>query len=327
MAKVPGHSGGMAKLSPSPHSRLSRRAALIGAAGLITTPAFAQGSQNPVQGGVNDAPNNGHPPLDAQFFEDGVRLMEDQQTILFYRTKPEGRQGVMNRINYIGSLYAPDGTALIEDGGEPDQRGLYWGWREVLIDGDVVADSRGLKGINFFTRRTHFESLTPTSAALTVDVDWIITAGPELRFAANETTTTTIFRTLYGERRVRVETIIQSKLPGLALDGAGRDEAGIGLTLKRPRSLTFSSGGGSQDLANQGTVAAGDTMTFAWQGDGAPAWTVEMACAVNGEPTHSWRVGDDVAAQSAVLPAPRPYIIPLSRPLELRTDLSIRPTQ
>lgn len=343
MAKVDGHSGRMVKLSPD----LSRRTALIGAAGLLATPVLAQPidhpdgeaptqalppappgpTGDPVQGGVNDAPNDGHPPLDAQFFEDGVRLMENQETILFYRTKPEGRQGVLNRINYIGSLYAPDNTALIVDGGEPDQRGLYWGWREVMIDGDIVADSRGLKGINFFTKRTHFESLTATSAALTVEVDWIITAGPELRYAANEVTRTTIFRTAYGERRLRVETSIQARLPGLGLGGGGRDEAGIGLTLRRPGDLTFVSGGGRPLTKGGGTIAAGDSMTFGWQGDDAPAWKVEMGCLVNGEAAHTWRIGDDQPAQSAVLPSPRPYIVPTSRPLLIQTDISIRPTQ
>lgn len=72
---------------------------------------------------------------------DGVSLVEGGTPVLFYRSRPEpGREAW--RTHYVHPLHSVAGAVITEDGPQDHlhQRGVYWAWRRILVDGVRIAD-------------------------------------------------------------------------------------------------------------------------------------------------------------------------------------------
>jgi hypothetical protein len=290
------------------------RPALIVLAVLAATPVFAQ---------VPKA------PLDAQFAPDGVTVLENGKPAFFFRTRPAAGTEA-GRLNYLHPLYAPDGTVLTEDGAAsyPQQRGAFWAWPRILLDGKPVADSWNLKGISYTVRDTHFGPGPGGSAELTLKSDWLINSGVELIYAADEVTTIRIYPLKKGgARRIEFDTTITSKVDGLAL-GGNDDERGFGgfaLRLTGASALAFASDGRPVKPAF-GSISAGTSMGFAWPGQpGLDAWGVGLACKVDGQPLRYWLLRREASVQNCVFPGRAPVTLSKGRALHLQATMVITP--
>ena len=77
----------------------------------------------------------------AEVVADGIGVTAGGQPVLFYRTRPDnGREPW--RVNYLHPLHSVAGAVITEDApvDHLHQRGVYWAWRRILVDGDRVAD-------------------------------------------------------------------------------------------------------------------------------------------------------------------------------------------
>ena len=137
--------------------------------------------------------------VDAVLADDAVTLTEAGKTVLVYRTKPLDPAAEPGRANYVGALYAPDGTALVEDrpGDHPHQRGVWWAWMKVQSGGKTVADGWYMKGLSYFVRQKAFLGDAEGGGTLTVDVDWMVNSGPEIVYVATETTKVTVLSLIH----------------------------------------------------------------------------------------------------------------------------------
>lgn len=78
---------------------------------------------------------------------DGVKVMEGDRQVMFYQTAPKSHNGEYTRSDYIHPLYGLDGAVLTEDFPEDHlhQRGIYWAWHQIDVNGKRVADQWALE--------------------------------------------------------------------------------------------------------------------------------------------------------------------------------------
>ncbi|MCI3135609.1 DUF6807 family protein [Phenylobacterium aquaticum] len=150
-----------------------------------------------------------HAAIDAKLAPDQVTITDDGKTVLVYRARTQD-PSQPGRSNYVHPLYAPDGTLLTEDRGAdfPEQRGAFWAWRQVRLNGQLVADGWGMSGLTYFVKATKFQGQVDGSGVLTLDTDWIVSTGGELVYVARETTAITVYALNKGARRIAFDTTI-----------------------------------------------------------------------------------------------------------------------
>lgn len=267
--------------------------------------------------------------VDAVFADDAVTLTEAGKTVLVYRTKPQDPATEPGRSNYVGALYAPDGTALTEDrpGDHPHQRGVWWAWMKVQTGGRTVADGWYMKGLSYFVREKRFLGDAQGGGTLTVEVDWMVNSGPELVYVARETTKVTVRPLKAGARRIEFDTTIVSRVDALGLGGSEDDRGfgGFSMRLVDPEHLTFASGG-KTITPTGGAITAGASMGFAWSGGAdSPAWTVGLACKADGQAVTRWMLYNDRSMQNCVFPGRAPLVLKKDEALHLQEAVVIRP--
>ena len=269
------------------------------------------------------------PGLDAVLGPDGVTITDSEQPVLFYRTRPARPATEPGRLNYVHPLYAPDGTILTEDAAVdfPEQRGVFWGWRQVRLGERVVADGWAMSGLTYVVKRTRFGDAGGGAAVLTLEVDWIVTSGVELVYVASETTKVRVSPLNNGARRIAFDTTITPLVDGLSLGGSddAKGYGGFAMRLVAPGQLAFASAGKAVQPAAT-PVTAGTSMGFAWPGQpGLSGWSVGLACQVDGRPISLWILRREASMQNCVWPGRAPVAAPKGRPLRLRSTLVIQP--
>jgi len=268
------------------------------------------------------------PRVDAAFAADGVTITDGGKSVLFYRTAPADPHDA-GRLNYVHPIWAPDGTVLTEDrpADHPHQRGAFWSWHQVLVDGKAVADAWFMKGLTFHVREKRFKGDSAGGGTLVVNADWIVNSTPEVNYVARETTKVRVYPLKAGARRIDFDTVITARSDTLALGGSD-DEKGYGgfsVRLVRPDRLNFGSGGKTVTPA-VGPVEAGKAMGFAWTpGPGAPAWTVGLACKADGAPITRWILRRELSMQNCVFPGRAPFVLKKGETLRLQSTLILRP--
>ncbi len=272
-------------------------------------------------------PAAARPGVDATFDAQGVTVLEDGAPVFFYRTKSANPDTAPGRLNYIHPLYAPDGVVLTEDApaDHPSQRGVYWAWDRILLDGKAEANSSELQGLTYFVRSTRFEGQDDGSAFLIVTTDWIDRAKDELTFLATEVTRIHVFPTKDKTRRLELETTITSKVDGLALAASADPSQHGGLTLRLidPTSLTFTSDGAAVK-PTPGPVKTGDSVGFGWTASG-PAWGLTVSCKADDAALNHWVLRNTTSAQNCVFPTGGPRTLAKDSSLKLSTTLIIAP--
>lgn len=266
--------------------------------------------------------------IDAVVGPDGVTITENDQPVLFYRTKPASG-AEPGRLNYVHPLYAPDGTILTEDrpADHLHQRGLFWSWHQVRLGDRAVADGWFMKGLTFVVKKTAFKTDSAGVGTLTLDVDWIVSSGPELAYVARETTRVKVQPLKKGARRIDFDTSIIPTVDGLSLGGSddAKGYGGFSMRLIAPDRLLFSSGGKTVAAAVT-PVTAGRSMGFAWPNQpGLERWGVGLSCKVDGRPISQWILRKELSMQNCVWPGRAPVALVKDKPLRLQSAVVIKP--
>jgi len=266
--------------------------------------------------------------IDAVVGPDGVTVTENDQPVLFYRTKP-APGAEPGRINYVHPLYAPDGTILTEDrpADHLHQRGLFWAWHQVRLGDKAVADGWFMKGLTFVVKKSAFKTDSAGVGTLTLDVDWIVTSGPELVYVASEVTKVKVQPLKKGARRIDFDTVITATVDGLSLGGSddAKGYGGFSMRLIAPDRLLFSSAGKTVTAAAT-PVTAGSSMGFAWPNQpGLENWGVGLSCKVDGRPISQWILRKELSMQNCVWPGRAPVLLTRGKALRLQSALVIKP--
>ena len=257
---------------------------------------------------------------------EGIALFEAGAPILFYRNQPEpGREAW--RTNYVHPLYSVDGTVITEDAPQDHlhQRGVYWAWRRLLVDGVVVAD--GWVGDRFV-----LEVASPTphpwpdgSMQIDAHATWRAPVNGVEAAIIEESSSIRAYPLADGHRRIDFEVRLRALRRGVQLAGTDDEKGYSGVSLRFARSdqLSFFSAG--QSLEPQvGAVRTGEEVTFHWSSP-APGWpgSIRASCRVNNQAWHSWVLRREPSMQNCAYPGRNPVDVPQGRPLHIVVSLQL----
>jgi hypothetical protein len=257
---------------------------------------------------------------------DGVAFEEAGRPVLFYRTRAEaGREPW--RVNYIHPLYSVAGAVLTEDAPTDHihQRGIYWAWRRVLVDGVRVADG-------WVGDRLALEVAAPVtrtwpdgSAQLDVRTVWRAPIGATEHAIVEETSTIRAYPAVDGRRRLEIEVQLRALREGVQLAGTDDDKGYGGLSFRFAQATRVQlETDGRPIQATLAGMEAGAKVTFRWP-TLTPPWpdSIQVACEVDGKPWVHWVLRQEPSMQNCAFPGRMPVQVPTGRPLTLRATLDI----
>ncbi|NHK29610.1 hypothetical protein FF098_017010 [Parvularcula flava] len=278
----------------------------------------------------DDTPVDDTPVKEAAISPSAITYEIGGTTVLAYQPAPvQGDERWQS--NYLHPLLAPSGIVITEH--EPEDhihhRGIWLGWRRMLVDGQDIGDS--WDGRHFFAHTKYLgdASAAGTGTSLRFRSNWFTDiAGPPMPFLSDETTVTATEAD--NTRTVIITTSLTALTPGLQLGGTD-DEKGYGgmsFRFAHPDKMDIESDGESL-TATSAAVKTGETVTFLWDGQGTdvpPDWPQEIsvACTVDGEPWTNWVLRQELSMQNCAWPGNTMADIPMDEPVVIEATITIR---
>jgi hypothetical protein len=172
---------------------------------------------------------------------DGVSLAEGGRPILFYRGRAEpGREAW--RVNYIHPLHSVGGAVITEDGPADHlhQRGVYWAWRRILVDGVQVADGWVGRDLALDVGRPVVREGPDGSAQIEVRVIWRAPVEGAPVALVEEYSSIRAYPAANGRRRVELAVSLRALRDGVALAGTDDDKGYGGISMRFAYAWRFS---------------------------------------------------------------------------------------
>lgn len=177
---------------------------------------------------------------------DGILIMEDTDSVLFYQISPKSHQGEYERNHYIHPLWNVDGMVLTEDfpADHLHQRGIFWAWHQILIDGKRTGDGWALENFTQEVLGTGWEVNDDGSASLTTQVIWksdLHTRSGKVIPYLLESSDIVIHPRVDDHRRIDFEIRLEA-LDGKVGIGGSEDEkgySGFSVRMKLPEDVRF----------------------------------------------------------------------------------------
>ncbi len=186
---------------------------------------------------------------------EGYLFEENGDPILFYQSKTKSIDGKFPRADYIHPLYDLDGNILTED--FPDdhlhQRGVFWAWHQVRVDGRAIADPWSCERIEWANVCADVTTAGAHSSTLRVTLHWkcplteASAANPaDWQPIVEETTCIRVYPRTERVRKIDFEIRLLALVDNLMIGGS-EDEKGYGgfsARIRLPQGLRFTGRGG-----------------------------------------------------------------------------------
>lgn len=265
--------------------------------------------------------------VDAVVAADGMLLQQDGAPILFYRARPEaGREPW--RLNYVHPLQSPAGVVLTEDAPSDHvhQRGVYWAWRRILVDGVQVADGWVGRDLTLQVDVPQVSRLDDGSAGIGSTAVWLVPVGGVPTAVIREKSAIRAYTLDGGVRRVEIDVRLTALRTGIALGGTDDDKGYGGLSFRlRDAELAVLRSGGQELRATVARMTTGPAVSFAWRaGSPLAAAEVSIECQVDGQPWTEWVLRQEPSMQNCAFPGRVPVTVPTDRELRLSATLWMR---
>lgn len=251
------------------------------------------------------------------------------KNIAFYQKEPMGFYNTEKRNNFLHPVMLPDGTTITENAPDdhPHHRGIFWGWHQILIDGQQVSDSWDLKNFESNVKSLEFRRVKNGDGELRTTSFW---SSPNYKSGEEpylkEITSFYFERQKSNYRVIDITISLTSQVENLALGGSD-DEKGYGgfsARIKLPADVVFKSDRGGLIQPKNEAVSAGDYVnisgSFARKGN-APGGVLIYADPENPLKNDHWILRSQASMQNAVFPGCTPYQLEMGSPLVLKYKL------
>lgn len=261
---------------------------------------------------------------------EGILVSENNKSVLFYQTAPKSHNGQYERTNYIHPLWNVDGTILTEDF-PPDhlhQRGVFWAWHQILIDGKPVGDGWALEHYTQEVVHTNWQTHKNGTANLSVKVNWesdLFTQNGKVIPYLEENTDITIHprRNIY--RRIDFEIRLNPLVNSVAIGGSEDDKgySGFSVRMKLPEDVRFTGPNGEIKPENVAVNSPGFVNVSATFDGEHPGGILMIDSPDNPDYPQPWILRKKNSMQNIKYPGQHPVTITSRDPLVLKYSLVI----
>lgn len=261
----------------------------------------------------------------------GIRVIEGEEDLLFYRTEPLSIDGQFERSNYIHPLYGLDGEVLTEDFPEDHRhhRGIFWAWHQLLIGDQKIGDAWECRDFIWELQSVNLQASDslPSLNSLLVwkSPSYTDSTGRLVPFM-EEKLRIKIHPRQGSYRVVDFQISLRALVPRLLLGGS-EDEKGYGgfsVRLKLPPDVHFNSEGGAIEPAETAVRAANWMDISGSMGvKGSRAGIVIISCNGFDKDGTAWILREKASMQNPVFPGREPVPISQEDPLLLHYRLVI----
>ena len=258
----------------------------------------------------------------------GFLFMEGKDSICFYQRNEKSKYGMYARCNYFHPLYGLDNTRLTEDfpADHLHQRGVFWAWHQILIDGEPVSDGWELK--NFVQKVSDIEfRLLKGVGIFTTTTEWKSPVWKDGNEAyLQEKAKVTIYPKTGNYRRLDFEIRLKALTDRLSIGGSDDEKgySGFSVRLKLPEDVTFT--GDSRLIEPLNTaVEAGNYVNIggSFLSEKKKGGVVIISNPENPSPSTNWILRKISSMQNAVYPGRQPVSIPFDQPLVLKYSILV----
>jgi len=258
--------------------------------------------------------------------DDGVQLVEAGAPILFYRNKPSpGREPW--RTHYIHPVHSIGGAEVTEDApaDHVHQRGIFWAWRRILVDGIKVADGWVGDKLVLEVASPSVTSHEDGSAEIDVRVRWIAPVDGRPTPIIEESSSIRAYPAVDGRRRIDVSVGLRALRHGVELAGTDDEKGYGGLSMRfaNPQLAEIESGGRILRATVAG-MQTGDWVAFNWRTP-PPPWParIVVSCHVDGLTWTRWVLRQEQSMQNCAFPGAVPTPVPSDGVLRLGLSMLV----
>ena len=263
--------------------------------------------------------------------EGGILFQEKGEKILFYQSEPKSYQEKYERCNYIHPLWTLDDTILTEDfpADHLHQRGVYWAWHQVWIDGKRIGDPWEIRDFDQKVTDIEFQPREDGSGILKTKVNWMSdqwTKNGQKVPNLSENTFITIHPKTENYRRIDFEIRLLALAKNLFLGGSEDDKGYGGFSVRMILSddVVFKGKNGFVNPENGPVESPGYINISGSMGkNGSKAGIVILDHPSNPLYPQSWILRNKNSMQNSVFPGNKPVAISTSEPLVLKYTLVI----
>lgn len=247
--------------------------------------------------------------------DQGIEILEDDSSVLFYQVKPKSLNGKFERASYVHPLYSLRGSIITEDfpDDHPHHHGVYFAWHQIVLNGKRIADGWTNDNITFEVADARLRK-KGDHVAINSEVLWkSVLNGQHAEVVAKENLEITVYPSNKQFRVIDFEMTLVPMMKGLAIGGSD-DEKGYGgfsLRLKLPEDIRFMATG-QEVQPKVVSVEAGPWMNFtgSFDGEASPRSGVLVFCHPSnpGSP-QPWILRKQKSMQNVAFPGRHPVVI------------------
>lgn len=260
--------------------------------------------------------------------KEGILVSENNQPVLFYQTSSKDHNGQYERTNYIHPLWNVDGTVLTEDF-PPDhlhQRGVFWAWHQILIDGKPVGDGWALEHYTQEVVHTNWQTHKNGTATLSAKVYWksdLFTQDGKVVPYLEENTDIIIHPQKNNYRRIDFVIHLNPLVNSVAIGGSEDEKgySGFSVRMKLPEDVRFTGPNGEIEPQNQAVNSPGFVNVSGTFDSDHPGGIVMIDSPDNPDYPQTWILRKKRSMQNIKYPGQHPVTITTGNPLVLKYSL------
>lgn len=255
--------------------------------------------------------------------EKGFWFSENEQKIFFFQRQLNDSVPSHSRCNYFHPVYDLKGHCITEDfpADHLHQRGIYWAWLQIIIDGQQIADGWHLENFVQEIDEVEFKNTPNGNGVFSYTSYWESPDKPNDPFI-QEQTQVNIYPRQINYRRIDFTIQLRALEHGLKLGGANNEKGygGFSIRLKTDDNTVFTDID-NDIIAPTELAIAGDRVidiSNKKQKSGVSIIVWEQ-----NPGTSKWILRQAKSAQNAAWPGREPIEVSVSQPTVLKYTLII----
>lgn len=258
-----------------------------------------------------------------------IEVHENERLIAVLRTEGLDTADHANRLHYLHPLIAPGGDIMTEDmpADHVHQRGIYWAWRQIRLNGEQIANSWTLDNIQFEPRGSSYDINELGEVTVTSDIAWKVRQKAGWQPIVQEHVVLQFYPSTDRDRKLDIEVTLQALLDGVEIGGAPNSKGYGGVSarfIEGPAMRFFDRNSKDEIIPTPNPVHTRGGVTMKWdETSNLAPYEVSMRCSVNGQDVKRWILRRGLSMQNCVWPGRKPTVLPVSKPISLSAEIVV----